>query len=78
MTAEPPHHQMMWPYSNLRLLKRTQALEDGMQAVPWTAEEQEEEEEEQQQQQNSEEEWRSDEEECRGDEEDEEEAEEAD
>jgi hypothetical protein len=64
---------LVWLYSNLRLLKCTQALEEGMQAVPWMATTAEEEEEEQQQQQqereSSEEECWSDEEECRGDEE---------
>ena len=60
---------LVWLYSNLRLLKRTQALEQGLQAVPWTATVKSDEEKRQHgQEQESEEEWRS-EEECRSDEE---------
>ena len=40
---------LVWLYSNLRLLKRTQALEQGGKAVPWMAVAEEEEEGVQQQ-----------------------------
>lgn len=63
---------LVWLYSNLRLLKRTQVLEQGLQAVPLTATVKSDEEEKQhgqeQESEESEEEWRS-EEECRSDEE---------
>jgi hypothetical protein len=42
---------LVWLYCNLRLLKRTQALEQGMPARPWIAPTPEEEDEEQEQQQ---------------------------
>jgi hypothetical protein len=57
---------LVWLYSNLRLLKRTQALEQGVGAEVWVAVK--EEEEQQRQQQRSEDSANSAEEECWSDE----------